>query len=238
MSTEKPRLLVVDDDTKLRQLLQQYLENNDFAVISAESAAQARLVLESEKIDLIILDVMMPGETGVELVKSLRLNTSAQANIPVLMLTALGETTHRIDGLEAGADDYLAKPFEPKELLLRIKSILKRASLSSVPVSSQPNIIRLGEFNYNMSNRILTRGEERQYLTPLEMELLHIFATHAGQYMTRDQLAQLGGVSLSPRTVDVQVARLRRRLEDNGKEPKYLQTVRHKGYVLKPDLLP
>ncbi|MFN7709670.1 MAG: response regulator [Holosporales bacterium] len=238
MTQKKTRLLVVDDDTKLRQLLKQYLENNGFDVTSVESAIQARETLANIAVDLIILDVMMPGETGLEFAKKLRQAKDSRVTTPILMLTALGETNQRIEGLEAGVDDYLAKPFEPKELLLRIQSILRRTMSASSSVTQKEPLIFLGDFVYDVSTRILLRDEERQYLTPLEAELLHIFATHAGEHLSRDQLAQLGGVSLSPRTVDVQVARLRRRLEDNGKEPKYLQTVRHRGYVLKPDLAP
>lgn len=228
----RSRLLVIDDDQRLRELLQQYLNQYDFDVTTAATPAQARALMALTSFDLIILDVMMPGETGLSFLDTLRSDeTGASQHIPVLLLTAMGEPRDRITGLEKGADDYLVKPFDPKELLLRVQTILRRAN----PVHLKKNLVRLGEQSYDLHRQTLYAGDTPVALSTVETNLLHILAESAGKIVTRDELARRGGVELSPRTVDVQVARLRRKIETDAKEARYICTVRHQGYILRPD---
>lgn len=197
-----PHILVVDDDSRLRALIRKYLSENGFISASAENADKARETLENLKFDLIVLDVMMPNETGNEFLKTLR----KTSEVPVLMLTAQGEPHERIEGLESGADDYMAKPFEPKELVLRIKSILRR---------QQPKKILF----------------ENAGLTPSEQALVDMFIDAPNNTISRVELAEkLGGIS--ERAVDVQVMRLRKKIEQDPKKPKYIQTLRGEGYKL------
>lgn len=224
-------LLVIDDDRRLRELLQKYLEENGYQVLGAASAHEARQKLLKEETQLIVLDLMMPEESGLEFLKWLR--QDMQNEIPVLMLTAMGEVDHRIEGLEAGADDYLAKPFDPRELLLRIRNLLQRKSNLTFPGSA----IRLGLLTYDPSRATLKRGHESIHLTSLEVTLMNIFSQQPGIPISREKLAELSGVSLSPRTVDVQITRLRKKIEKDPKQPFYLHTVRHQGYVLRPDII-
>ncbi|AIL13200.1 chemotaxis protein CheY [Candidatus Paracaedimonas acanthamoebae] len=223
-------LLVIDDDRRLRELLQKYLEENGYQVLVAASAQEARQQLIQE-LRLIVLDLMMPEESGLEFLKWLRHDMKNE--IPVLMLTAMGEVDHRIEGLEAGADDYLAKPFEPRELLLRIRNLLQRKSKLIFPGSA----IRLGSLTYDPIRAILKCGDELIHLTSLEVTLMNIFSQQPGVPISREKLAELSGVSLSPRTVDVQITRLRKKIEKDPKQPLYLHTVRHQGYVLRPDII-
>lgn len=226
------RLLVVDDDQRLRDLLKKYLEDHDFIVSAAANASQARVFLAESAFDLIILDVMMPEETGFAFVESLRRDhTFTNPEIPVLMLTAMGEAADRIAGLEKGADDYLVKPFEPKELLLRVQTILRRAK----PIHTQRKVIYLGKRFYDMRRQTLYEGGHPIALSTVETNLLHLLAENAGETVTRDELARRSGVELSPRTVDVQVTRLRKKIEVDPKKPYYIRTIRHQGYVLWPD---
>lgn len=232
MSNHRLHLLVVDDDTRLRELLQKYLSNEGFAVTVACDAASARETLFGNIFDLIILDVMMPGQNGFDFIKGLRNDASHPAkDVPVLLLTAMGESQERIAGLESGADDYLVKPFEPRELLLRIQSILKRAT-QQLPASTK---ISLGSFKFDIERAALFRGNIQIALTSAEASLLKTLALNAGHPLSRDELARLNGVELSPRTIDVQVTRLRRKIEPSLGQPQYIKTVRHKGYVLWPD---
>ncbi|MBN9343605.1 MAG: DNA-binding response regulator [Caedibacter sp. 38-128] len=223
-------LLVIDDDRRLRELLQKYLEENGYQVLVAASAQEARQKLAQEA-HLIILDLMMPEESGLEFLKWLR--HDKKNDIPVLMLTAMGEVDHRIEGLEAGADDYLAKPFEPRELLLRIRNLLQRKSKLTYPGSA----IRLGMLTYDPTRATLKCGDKSIHLTSLEVTLMNIFSQQPGVPISREKLAELSGVSLSPRTVDVQITRLRKKIEKDPKQPLYLHTVRHQGYVLRPDII-
>ena len=201
MKATLPHILIVDDDTRLRNLIRQYLLDNNFIIATAENADHARQILKSMRFDLIILDVMMPSETGFEFLSSLR----KTSQIPVLMLTAQNEISERITGLESGADDYLAKPFEPKELVLRVKSILKRS--------------------------LEVTAKQIQGLTSAEQDLLNILSTSKGEIVERTALAaQLGNIS--ERAVDVQVTRLRKKLADLGFENLYIQTIRGIGYRL------
>lgn len=217
-------LLVVDDDTRIRNLLSQYLVERGFRVTVAATAAEARRKLDGMDFDLLILDVMMAGETGIELTKSLR-ETSA---VPILMLTALSETDMRIKGLEAGADDYLSKPFDPRELILRISSILRRGGPTAKPKLEQ---IIFGGYAFNIIKRELKKGAEIIRLTDREQEIMSTFAQRAGETVPRYEL--VGEESeIGERTIDVQINRLRRKIEMDPANPIYLQTVRGIGYKL------
>lgn len=217
-------ILVVDDDTRIRDLLRRYLTNSGFRVTTASDAAQARRKLNGMDFDLLVVDVMMPGETGLSLTKSLL----AMKDIPILMLTALSEVENRIEGLEAGVDDYLGKPFDPKELVLRINAILKRqAPLTTNDIQQ----VMFGPYTFTISTRELKKQGEPVHLTERERELMSIFSQKPGE--TVERLALSGGdQNFGDRTIDVQINRLRRRIEVNPAEPVFLQTVRGIGYRL------
>ena len=227
MEPTQPHVLVVDDDRRLRELLQKYLAENGYRVTAAANAAEARARLEGLAFDLLVLDVMMPGESGLDLTESLR----TMSGVPILLLTAMGEADHRIAGLERGADDYLAKPFEPRELLLRIGSILRRAGPPAEPLGE----VRFGDFVFDLGHDALTRAGERVRLTSGESGLLKVFAHNPGVTLTRERLARESRLGGSERTVDVQIARLRRKIEPDPKSPRYLQTVWGAGYVFRTD---
>ncbi|HYM04567.1 MAG TPA: response regulator [Stellaceae bacterium] len=227
MDGGEPHLLVVDDDARLRDLLRRYLTEQGFRVTTAGDAAEARARLASLAFDLLVLDVMMPGEDGFALTNSLR----RESRIPILLLTAMAEPEDRISGLERGADDYVAKPFEPRELVLRIRNILQR-----VPQPAQPSTeIRFGAFRVDLARGGLYRGSDPIHLTTAELALLMTLARRAGEAVSREVLAEEGQFSGNVRTVDVQMTRLRRKIEHDPKFPRYLQTVRGTGYVFKPD---
>ena len=226
--TDKPHVLLVDDDARLRQLLRKYLSDNGYLVSTAADAAEARAKLAVVEADLMVLDVMMPGESGLELTRDLRRRSS----LPILLLTAMGEAGDRIGGLEAGADDYLSKPFEPRELLLRIASILRRAPRAEATAAAP---LRLGAFVWDPERQELRRGDEPVHLTTAEREMMAVLADLAGQPVCRDDLANRTGNGANPRAVDVQVTRLRKKLEDDPRLPRYVQTVRGQGYMLRPD---
>jgi two-component system phosphate regulon response regulator OmpR len=221
---DAPHLLVVDDDRAIRDLLSRFLHREGYRVTTADTAADARAKLEGLRFDLLILDVMMPGETGFDLAKSIR-STSA---VPILMLTARAEKESRIAGLELGADDYVAKPFEPRELSLRIANILKRASPPPPPA---PESVRFGPFVFHIGRGELRRGEEAIHLTDRERDMLRMLAVAPGETVTRLALAG-GGCSPGERAVDVQVNRLRRKIEVDPANPLLVQTVRGIGYRL------
>ena len=221
---DAPHLLVGDDDTRIRNLLKHYLTANGFRVTVAGNAGEARRKLAGLDFDLLVLDVMMPGETGVDLTKSLR----AEKNVPILMLTALSETDSRISGLEAGADDYLPKPFDPRELILRINNILRRGGPATTPKVEQ---LVFGPYTFQIARRELKRGGEALKLTDREQEILAIFAARAGETIPRHEL--VGDDSeVGERTIDVQINRLRRKIERDPSNPVWLQTVRGIGYRL------
>jgi two-component system, OmpR family, phosphate regulon response regulator OmpR len=226
-------VLVVDDDARIRALLQKYLDRNGFWVTGARDAAHARRLLDGLEFDLIVLDVMMPGESGLALTASLRETLAT----PILLLTARGEADDRIEGLEAGADDYLAKPFEPRELLLRINAILRRLPKPAAR-PEPPRTLQLGGVRYDVNRGELWRGKDLVRLTATEGMLMRILAGRAHEPVTRAELMEdLGGgeVEVQERAVDVQITRLRRKIEDDPKAPRYLQTVRGAGYMLAPD---
>ena len=223
----EPHILVVDDDSRLRELLRKYLMENGFRVTTASDAAAARAKLASIAFDLIVLDVMMPGEDGLALTGALR-KTNA---VPILLLTARGEPEDRIIGLEQGADDYLSKPFEPRELVLRIQTVLRRAP----PPRDKIAEITFGPCRFDLDQQVLHRDEAMVRLTEAEGRLLYVFARNPGVPMTRLELTQETGIGGNERTIDVQITRLRRKIEVNPKTPRYLRTVRGKGYVLWPD---
>ncbi len=219
-------ILVVDDDQRLRDLLREYLTQNDYLVTTAADAAEARARLVGLEFDLIVLDVMKPGENGLELTTSLR----RTSQVPILLLTAMGEAEDRIKGLESGADDYLAKPFEPRELLLRIGSVLRRAA----PAPETAEEIAFGDYCFNARRGELLRADEPVKLTSGEVALLRLFAGRPGQTVSRVELSQHGG-GASERAIDVQITRLRRKIEPDPRNPRYLHTVWGEGYVLWPD---
>lgn len=226
MLKDYAHILVIDDDLRLRSLLSRYLQESGFAVSAAKDAENARMFLRQYDFDLLIVDVMMPGESGLEFLQKLR----NESDVPAIVLTAMGETQDRISGLEAGADDYLPKPFEPKELVLRINNILRR-----VPSTNGENkqILKLGDFSYDLNSKELrSKMAGIVHITPVEQSILSILGQKAGQIFTRDKLAELLGVEQSPRSIDVQITRLRKKIEQDSKNPRYLQTVRGKGYML------
>ncbi len=221
---DRPHILVVDDDSRLCGLLDRYLGENGFRVTTANDAAEARARMRGIEFDLLVLDVMMPGEDGLSLTQSLR----ASSQLPILLLTAMAEPEERIRGLERGADDYLTKPFEPRELVLRILSILRR-------VGSAEDSVRFGDCVYDAARRRLTRDDAIVQLTTIETTLLSVLARSPGATLSREELVRRCGIDGTDRTVDVQVTRLRRKIEPNPRAPRYLQTVRGEGYVLHPD---
>lgn len=237
-------ILIVDDDKRLRELIGRYLTEQGFRVTLAIDAAEARAKLASISFDLLVLDIMMPGETGLDLTRALR----TESGVPILLLTAMGEVQDRITGLESGADDYLAKPFEPKELTLRINAILKRALIQKPQPAA--GTVRFGAYAFEIERRRLYRGGEIVHLTEGELELLLLLARRAGEAVSRDDLsgraadagneladsgADAAGDNGASRLIDVQMTRLRRKIEDDPRFPRYLQTVRGIGYVLRPD---
>ena len=226
MSEITPHILVVDDDTRLRTLLRDYLSTNGFNVTTAQHAADARRKLAGIVFDLIVLDVMMPGESGLELTEYLR----STSRVPILLLTARGETDDRIAGLERGADDYLPKPFEPRELILRIESILRRTGSSR----DETGPLSINGHEFNGARGELRSDDHVIRLTASEVALLTVFAANAGSTISRLELARRVGVN-SERAVDVQITRLRRKIEPDPRNPRHLQTVWGEGYVLWPD---
>lgn len=221
-------ILVVDDDARLRELLRKYLSEHGFRVTTAADSADAEAKLGALAFDLLVLDVMMPGENGIDFTRRLRAGNS----VPILLLTARSEPPDRIAGLTSGADDYLGKPFEPDELLLRIRAILRRAP----PPPEAPAELRFGPFLFNIAREELARdGGDFVRLTAAEASLLRVLAESAGAIVSRGELLQRSRISGNERTVDVQVTRLRRKVEIDPRQPRFIQTARGQGYVLRPD---
>jgi two-component system phosphate regulon response regulator OmpR len=224
LADDAPHLLVVDDDRRIRDLLSRFLVSEGYRVTTADNAAEARAKLNGLHFDLLILDVMMPGESGFDLAKSLR----ETSNVPILMLTARDESAMRIEGLQIGADDYVAKPFEPRELSLRINNILKRAQ----PAAPAPvETVCFGEFLFHIARGELRRGEEIVRLTDRERDMLRVLASTPGETVPRLSLAG-NDPAANERAVDVQVNRLRRKIERDPANPLFVQTVRGIGYRL------
>jgi two-component system phosphate regulon response regulator OmpR len=214
-------ILIVDDDNRIRQLLCKYLIENNFFALAVKNANEARSIMKSFIFDLMILDVMMPDETGFELTMSLR----KISDIPIIMLTAMSEPQDRITGLELGADDYLTKPFEPKELVLRINKLINRRAIGT-------HNVNFGKLKFNLNNHLLTNDNQLIPLTSSESKLLSIFVENRGRILSREELAVLCG-GVNERTIDVQIIRLRSKIEADAKRPLYLQTIRGEGYILR-----
>lgn len=231
--SDHDHILVVDDDERIRDLLKRFLARNGYLVSVARDAAHASRLLDSLDFDLLVIDWMMPGEDGLSLTRRVR----AASETPILLLTARGEASDRIEGLEAGADDYLPKPFEPRELLLRSAAILRRAA-PPVPEDQVARSLVLGERQYDLIRGELTQGDQAVRLTSTEQALMRVFSRQPNEPVSRLRLAEeLGGTegAVQERAVDVQITRLRRKLERDPKNPRYLQTVRGAGYMLTPD---
>ncbi|MSO71629.1 MAG: response regulator transcription factor [Alphaproteobacteria bacterium] len=226
-ASASPHVLVVDDDKRLCTLLARFLGAQGFRVTTAASSDEARTRLRSFAFDLIVLDVMLPGESGLELTQSLR----AESAVPILLLTARGDPEDRIEGLERGADDYLAKPFEPRELVARIRSVLRR--VRPQPTPSQP--LRFGDVRFDAERALLLRGSNPLRLSTAEAKMLQRLALSGGEPVSREELSAISGAGGNLRSVDVQIARLRRKIEPDPRLPRYLQTVRGQGYALRPD---
>jgi two-component system phosphate regulon response regulator OmpR len=228
---EAPHVLVVDDDRRLRDLLARFLGDHGYRVTTAASAAEADSRLGHLVFDAMVLDIMMPGENGFDFARRLRKGSQ----IPILMLTARTDSSDRINGLELGVDDYLAKPFEPRELILRLGNILRRTAQPETPVAPQrPDYVRFGPFIFGLARGELRQGEEFIRLTEREREILTALAERAGEHVPREQLAAQGSAA-NDRTIDVQINRLRRKIERDPADPLYLQTVRGVGYRLVTD---
>ncbi len=223
----KPHILIVDDDDRLRALLQKFLSEQGLMVTAASDAAEARRKMEWFDFDLMVLDVMMPGETGLELLASM----SNKRHVPVLILSAMAEADDRIAGLEIGAEDYLIKPFEPKELVLRVRSILRRANIEK----EKSQTITFGNSVFDLSTALLERAGKTVALTSTEAAMLKLLAEHKGSPVSREELSGLMAGGASERSVDVQITRLRKKIEEGDGKPVYLQTVRGAGYVLYAD---
>jgi len=226
---DAPHVLVVDDDRRLRALLMSYLTKNGYRVTVASTAAEARSFLDSLAFDIIVLDVMMPGESGFDFAFDLR----SRSDVPILMLTARGEPQDRVKGLEIGVDDYLSKPFEPRELLLRIGSVLRRARAAPI-ANRETAVVRFGPFAFSLERGELRAGEELVRLTEREREMLRILCANPGDSVSREALSGSGGAA-QERTVDVLINRLRRKIEQDPANPAYLQTARGAGYRLIAD---
>jgi len=234
MSDIEPHLLVVDDDARLRDLLRRYLSDNGFRVTGAADVPEARAHLASFAFDLIVLDVMMPGESGLDLTRALRNEASIGGPVPVLLLTAMADPEDRINGLEQGADDFLAKPFEPRELVLRIRNILQRRRAPPDELAPVPEV-RFAGLRFDLARAELFSGANLVRLTAAETALLMSLAQRAPEPVSREELAQSAQFSSNVRNVDVQITRLRRKVEPDPRNPRFLQTVRGTGYALRPE---
>jgi two-component system, OmpR family, phosphate regulon response regulator OmpR len=228
VTDEAPHILIVDDDDRIRTLLNRFLSENGYRVSTADNGQEARARLEGLVFDLIVLDVMMPGESGIDLARHIRKSSA----VPILMLTARAEIDDRIAGLQTGVDDYLTKPFDPRELLLRISSILRRTAMPPpVQKEGEPESVRFGPFVFHLQRGELRQGEEHVRITEREREMLRVLAGGLGETLPREALAEHGAAS-NERTIDVQINRLRRKIEIDPGNPLHLQTVRGIGYKL------
>ena len=226
MRLDLPHILIVDDDKRILQLINDYLIKNNFRISTADNALKAREKIENIEFDLIILDIMMPGESGLKLTDTLKKNNF---KTPILLLSALGNADDRIKGLEIGANDYLAKPFEPKELLLRMKNLIKKNKYNK----QKTKIVKFGPYTFNLKKEILKKNGKIFILTSSETKLLYILAKSDGKPIIRYNLSKILNIPTTSRALDVQITRLRNKIENNKKFPTYIQTVRGRGYVLK-----
>ncbi len=226
MRLDLPHILIVDDDKRILQLINDYLIKNNFRISTANNALKAREKIENIEFDLIILDIMMPGESGLKLTDTLKKNNF---KTPILLLSALGNADDRIKGLEIGANDYLAKPFEPKELLLRMKNLIKKNKYNK----QKTKIVKFGPYTFNLKKEILKKNGKIFILTSSETKLLYILAKNDGKPIIRYNLSKILNIPNTSRALDVQITRLRNKIENNKKFPTYIQTVRGRGYVLK-----
>lgn len=224
-AAEKSHILVIDDDARIRSLACKFLREHDFMTVEAEDTADAREMLERFSFDALVVDIMMPGESGLEFVQSIR----GECDLPVLFLTALGTVEDRLNGFDAGGDDYLPKPFEPQELVMRLRAILRRTQKPQNTLEA----FQIGEWVFDPDLGNLRSGEEEQSLTTVENNLLKALSQKPGEVMSREELATLCDLDAGERTIDVQVTRLRRKIESDSKNPQVLQTVRGKGYRLR-----
>lgn len=226
MRLDLPHILIVDDDKRILQLINDYLIKNNFRISTADNALKAREKIENIEFDLIILDIMMPGESGLKLTDTLKKNNF---KTPILLLSALGNADDRIKGLEIGANDYLAKPFEPKELLLRMKNLIKKNKYNK----QKTKIVKFGPYTFNLKKEILKKNGKIFILNSTEAKLLYILAKNDGKPIIRYNLSKILNIPNTSRALDVQITRLRNKIENNKKFPTYIQTVRGRGYVLK-----
>ena len=226
MRLDLPHILIVDDDKRILQLINDYLIKNNFRISTANNALKAREKIENIEFDLIILDIMMPGESGLKLTDTLKKNNF---KTPILLLSALGNADDRIKGLEIGANDYLAKPFEPKELLLRMKNLIKKNKYNK----QKTKIVKFGPYTFNLKKEILKKNGKIFILTSSEAKLLYILAKNDDKPIIRYNLSKILNIPTTSRALDVQITRLRNKIENNKKFPTYIQTVRGRGYVLK-----
>lgn len=224
-------VLVVDDDRRIRELLERFLGSENYTVMSAENAGTARELLKRFSFDALIVDVMMPGESGLEFTRAVRGSELGQSP-PVLLLTALGETENRIAGLESGADDYLPKPFEPRELILRLSAILRRSGSRHDPAGSRKNTVVIGPWHYDAKSRRLLQDHDQRYLSESDAALLDILAASQGKTVRRTEICAQLDIPEDSRALDIQITRLRRKLGDDARHPQWLQTVRGEGYAL------
>ena len=222
MKKFKAHILIVDDDDRIRELVKQYLNENNYLVTTADSAEQAKEKISLVKFDIIILDIMMPGQSGLEFTNE----NKSKINIPIILLTAKGEATERIEGLETGADDYLSKPFEPKELLLRIKNILNKTQ-----ITNQKRIVNFGNTKIDLNKLLIIREKKEFKINNTEKEILEKMINAPGKTFSRESIGQLINLE-KERSIDVVITRLRKKIEIDPKNPKYLQTIRGEGYVL------
>ena len=222
MENNKTHILIVDDDNRIRDLLKEYLKENNFIVSTSENAENAKVKLSHLKFDLIVLDVMMPGQDGYDFTREIK----KKINIPIILLTAKGEVENRIKGLELGADDYLGKPFEPKELLLRIKNIINKNNKIDLNAT---HFVGNAQIDLNKMN--ISLGERNKKINSSEKKVLTEMLSNPGKTYSREEIGKISGIS-QERSIDVMITRLRQKIENNPKNPKYLQTIRGSGYVL------
>jgi len=222
MENNKTHILIVDDDNRIRDLLKEYLNENDYIVSTSENAENAKIKLAQFKFDLIVLDVMMPGQNGYDLTKEIKKNIK----VPIILLTAKGEVENRIKGLELGADDYISKPFEPKELLLRIKNIINKNNKIDL---NTKHFVGSAQIDLNKMN--INLGKKNKKINLSEKKVLIEMLENPGKTYSREEIGKISGIT-QERSIDVMITRLRQKIEDNPKNPKYLQTIRGSGYVL------